>query len=103
MKKLIGIYQIKISERADINDFENYMKSIVFSTLDVGKQTRGGLVTKQYLVKEDSIVVAHDYSWVVHWENQGGSPFGAENKPADPANLLTDFGVKTSFTRYVVL
>ncbi len=103
MQKLIGIYQITINEDTDINAFENYMKAKVFTTIGVGRQTRGGIVTEQYLVKEDSSVVVHDYSWIIHWTNQGGSPFGSDNAPNDPANLLTEFGAKTSFSRYVVL
>lgn len=103
MQKLIGIYQITINEEVDTNAFENHIKSNVFTTVDVGHQTRGGIVTDQFLVKEDSSVVAHDYSWIIHWTNQGGSPFGSDNAPNDPIDLLAEFGAKTSFSRYVVL
>ena len=103
MKKLMGIYQITINKEADTIAFEKYMKSRVFTEIGVGRQTRGGIITEQYLVKEDSSVILHDYSWVIHWTNQGGSPFGSKNAPNDPANLLTEFGAKTSFSRYVVI
>ena len=103
MQKLMGIYQISINEEADTIAFENQMKSKVFTGISVGRQTRGGIVTEQYLVKEDSSIVVHDYSWIICWTNEGGSPFGSDNAPNDPADLLSEFGAKTSFIRYVVL
>lgn len=103
MEKQIGIYQINIDPEADLIAFENRMKNDVFKTIDVGNQTRGGIVTSQYLAKEDSIEEEHRYSWIVQWTNQAGSPFGASNAPDDPVELLAEFGAKTKFTRYQVL
>lgn len=103
MAQQIGIYQITINPEADVAAFENQMKNEVFRTVNVGRQTRGGIVTAQYLVKEDSPEGGNRYSWIVHWTNQGGSPFGAANAPDDPIDSLAEFGAKTVFTRYEVL
>ena len=94
---------IEIDPDADFAAFENRMKGDVFKTVEVGEQKRSGIVTAQYLVKEDSIVEEHVYKWIVHWTNQGGSPFGVANAPDDPVDLLAEFGAKTEFTRYKVL
>lgn len=100
MKIMIGIYQISISKDADSNAFEEFMKMQVFPKVRVGQQTRGGIVTAQYLLKNESPGADCDYSWIIRWENQGGSPFGNANAPGDPASQLAAFGAKTSFTRY---
>ena len=103
MKQQIGIYQITISPESDPSEFENHMKSKVFQTVNVGHQTRGGIVDAQYLVKKDSIDGEHHYSWIVQWTNQGGSPFGMANAPDDPADSLAEYGAKTVFSRYEVI
>lgn len=102
MQTMISIYQISISTDADSEAFEEFMKSEVFPKVGVGKQTRGGIVTAQYLLKSEPPGSEHDYSWIVRWENQGGSPFGSANAPTDPAPQLAAFGAKTSFTRYTL-
>ena len=101
MQTMISIYQISISTDADSEAFEEFMKAEVFPTIEVGKQTRGGIVTAQYLLKGET-PADHDYSWIVRWENQGGSPFGSSNAPPDPASQLAAFRAKTSFTRYTM-
>jgi hypothetical protein len=103
MQTFVGIYQISISPEADNGAFEEIMRADVFPTVGVGKSTRGGMVTAQYLSKCEPLGSENDYSWIVHWENMGGSPFGSANGPADPAPKLEAFGAKTSFTRYVVI
>jgi hypothetical protein len=100
MQTMIGIYQISISKDADREAFEEFMRTKVFPKVAVGQQTRGGIVTGQYLLKSDSPGSEQDYTWVVRWENQGGSPFGSANAPSDPAPQLAAFGANTSFTRY---
>ena len=103
MQTMIGIYQISISMDADSDAFEEFMKTEVFPKVAVGKQTRGGIVTAQYLLKSDSPRSEHNYSWIVHWENQGGSPFGSADTPPDPALQLEAFGAKTSFAKFRVV
>lgn len=100
METMIGIYQISISKEADVTGFEEFMKTKVFPGIGVGRQTRGGIVTGQQLLKNEA--QGSEYSWIVRWENQGGSPFGSENAPPDPAPHLDAFGGKTSFTRYTL-
>lgn len=100
MGTMVGIYQISISTEADSTAFEELMKTDVFPGVGVGKQTRGGIVTAQQLLKSDAS--GSEYSWIVRWENQGGSPFGSANAPPDPASRLAAFGAKTSFSRYVL-
>ncbi len=102
MKTMIGIYEISISTDADRNAFEKLMKTDVFPTVEISNQTRGGIVTAQYLLKNESPDSEYNYAWIVHWENQGGSSFSSRNAPPDPASQLTAFGAKTSFTRYTV-
>ena len=102
MQTMIGNYQISISTDADSEAFEEFMKTEVFQKVGIGKQTRGGVVTAQYLLKNESTVSDHNYSWIVRWDNQGGSPFGSADAPADPAPQLTAFGAKTSFTKYAL-
>jgi hypothetical protein len=103
MQPMTGIYQISISEDADRDAFEEFMKTEVFPKVGVGKQTRGGIVTAQYLLKRESPDYEHDYSWIVRWENQGGSPFGSADTPPDPALQLEAFGAKTSFAKFRVV
>jgi hypothetical protein len=98
MEDVIGIYQITIKEDADAKAFRSFMKSEIFPTMNVGHQTRGGIVTGQYLVKEG----INNYLWLVHWTNMGGSPFGSSGAPDDPKDRLTEFGAETSFNRYEV-
>lgn len=100
MGTMVGIYQISISEEVDSSAFEKFMKEKVFPGVRVGKQTRGGIVTAQQLLRSDSS--GSDYSWIVRWENQGGSPFGSANAPPDPASQLEAFGGRTSFSRYLL-
>jgi hypothetical protein len=102
MQLILGIYQISISTDADSEAFEKFMKTEVFPKVGVGKQTRGGIVIAQYLLKSEAPGSGHDYSWIIRWENQGGSPFGSANAPTDPAPQLAAFGAKTSFTRYTL-
>jgi len=52
MKAMVGIYQISIPSDADRNAFEELMKMDVFPTVEVGNQTRGGIVTAQCLLKK---------------------------------------------------
>lgn len=59
-------------------------------------------MTAQYLSKNESPDSEYDYAWIVHWENQGGSPFGSRNAPPNPAPRLTAFRATTSFTQYTV-
>lgn len=79
------------------------MKTNVLPSVRVGKQTRGGIVTAQQLLKSDSSASECDYAWIVRWENQGGSPFGSANAPSDPAPELAAFGATTSFARYTLI
>ncbi len=102
MGTMIGIYQISIAKNADSKAFEAFMKTEIFSRVGVGKQTRGGIVTGQQLLRNDSPGSEQSYSWIVRWENQGGSPFGSENAPPDPAPHLGAYGGKTSFTLYAL-
>jgi hypothetical protein len=102
MQTMIGIYRISISSDAKEEAFEEFMKTEIFPKVRVGSQTRGGIVTAQYLLKGDWSGSEHDYSWIVRWENQGGSPFGIADAPSDPAPLLEAFGAQTSFTRYTL-
>jgi hypothetical protein len=97
MGTMIGIYQISISEDADHDAFEEFMKTKVFPTVAVGRQTRGGMATQQLLLKGSS---SDDYCWIVRWVDQGGSPFGRGDAPPDPAPQLASFGAKSSFSRY---
>lgn len=99
---MLGIYRISISPEADAAAFVATMKSEVFPTIGVGQQTRGGIVTGQSLVRRDTPDTATEYLWVVEWTDSGGSPFGADRAPADPAGRLEAFGASTSFERYVV-
>ncbi|WNZ27795.1 hypothetical protein HJG54_33740 [Leptolyngbya sp. NK1-12] len=73
----------------------------MFPTVEVDNQTRGGIVTAQYLLKNESPDSEYDYAWFVHWQNQGGSPFGSRTVPPDPAPQLAALA-KTSFTRYTI-
>ncbi|MGD2090310.1 MAG: hypothetical protein PVH61_29305 [Candidatus Aminicenantes bacterium] len=98
----IGIYQISISANADREAFEEFMKTEVFPKVNVGRQTRGGIVTAQYLLKSETPGSKHDYSWIIRWKNQGGSVFGSAGVPFDPATQLSAFGAKTSFTRCIL-
>jgi len=102
MKTMFGISQMLIPTGLDRNAFDKLMKTDVFPTVEVGSQTRGGIVTAQYLLKNESPDSEHNYAWIVHWQNQAGSPFGSRNTPPDPAPQLTAFGAKTSFTRYTI-
>lgn len=101
MKK-VGIYQIVIPSNADTDGFEKHFQDMIFPTIGVGKQTRGGIVTRQYLLKSDNNDTEHRYSWVVHWLNQGGSPFGSDNAPKDPADKLSEFSAKTSYSGFTL-
>lgn len=100
---MVGIYQVSISPDAERAAFEEIMRTQVFPKVKVGNQTRGGVVTCQSLLKNEASDSEYDYAWVVRWENQGGSPFGARNAPPDPAPQLTEFAAKTSFTRYALI
>jgi len=103
MTQQIGMYHIKLNPEANPSVFEKYMKNEVFKSINIGKQTRGGIITAQFLVKQDSPEGKHRYCWIIHWTNQGGSPLGAANAPDDPEGVLAEFGAKTKFTRYEVL
>jgi hypothetical protein len=103
MQTMIGIYQISISTDANRQAFEQFMKTEVFPKVGVRNQTRGGIVKAQYLLKSESPGSEHDYSWIVRWENQGGSPFGSADAPTDPAPQLAAFGAKTAFTKYTLI
>ena len=100
MSETIGIYRISLSQDADPEAFEKTMKTQVFPLVGVGNQTRGGIVTAQQLLKSDDGCGGPEYRWIVRWQNQGGSPFGSDNAPADPASRLAAFGAKTKFSRY---
>lgn len=102
MKTMIGIYDITISDDADNEAFENFMQASVFTSLMVGKETRGGTLTGQYLMKKQGFGSGKEYAWVVRWDNKGGSPFGNADAPNDPADRLAEFGARTSFTKYAV-
>ncbi len=102
MRTIIGIYKITLAKGAQQDAFEETMKTRVFPTVGVGKQTRGGIVTAQQLLKNETECVELQYCWVVRWENQGGSPFGIANAPADPAAKLAAFGAQTTFSRYTL-
>jgi hypothetical protein len=102
MKTMIGIYDITLSDDADNETFETFMKEIVFPGSMVGRQTRGGIVTGQYLMKKEGSGSGKEYAWVVRWENQGGSPFGSADAPKDPAEQLAGFGARTAFTKYAL-
>ncbi len=102
MTTVIGIYDISIYDDADNEAFEGFMKTNIFPSSMVGRQTRGGIVTGQYLMKKGAPGSEKDYAWVVRWENQGGSPFGSADAPNDPAEQLAEFGARTAFTKYEV-
>ena len=102
MATMIGIYKISISDEADHDAFKKCMELEIFPLVGVGIQTRGGIVKSQSLLKNISADDNHHYSWVVRWQNQGGSPFGVNNAPDDPAAILSAFGATTSFERYMV-
>ena len=103
MNTMIGIYAISISADQDSNSFEESMKTQVFPTANVGQQTRGGIVTSQQFVKSAPTDPDTGYSWIVRWENQGGSPFGEKDAPPDPADKLAKFEAKTSFTKFALV
>ena len=96
MTKKVNICEISLSPDADRDEFEKFMKTEIFRTVSVGQQTRGGIVTAQYLVKAGIPESEPNYSWVVEWVEEGGSPFGAQGVPNDPADRLTAFGASTS-------
>jgi len=100
MVDFIGIYEITISPDTDRAAFEASMRNDVFPRVRVGKATRGGTVTAQYLLRQELTGPGNRYSWIVGWETSGGSPFGAENTPPDPTPHLNGFGATASFTRY---
>jgi hypothetical protein len=100
MNTMIGVYAISISADRDSVAFEQSMKTLVFPSTNVGQQTRGGIVTSQQLVKSAPPGPDTGYFWIVRWENQGGSPFGSEEAPPDPAGKLVKFEAKTSFTKF---
>lgn len=102
MTTMIGIYDITLDDDADNEAFEGFMQTNIFPGAMVGRQTRGGIVTGQYLMKKDAPGSDKDYAWVVRWENQGGSPFGSADAPDDPADRLAEFGARTSFTKYAL-
>jgi hypothetical protein len=86
MPIMIGIYQISISRDADSIAFEECMKKEVFPKVRVGSQTRGGIVTAQYLLK-NWLGSEHDYAWIVRWENQGDHLSGVEmHRPIRPCS-----------------
>lgn len=100
---MIGVYRISIPPEADSEELEELIRTEVFPRVEL-TQTRGGIVTGQYFsqlsVDSDCEPPASGkvFSWIVLWRNQGGSPFGSESVPLDPAARLERLGAKTLFT-----
>lgn len=103
MATKVGIYRISISPDAKESEFEEFMEREVFPMVHVGRQTRGGIVTAQNLLKPRFSSSDKEYSWVIEWKDQGGSPFGSKGRPPDPAPALEAFGAKTSFSGFAVI
>ena len=72
----------------------------MFFKVEAEQQTRGGIVTAQYLLKSESPGSERDYCWIVRWENQGGLPFGSAKAPTGLAPQLASFGAKATFTAH---
>ena len=94
--KKTSICQISLSPNADRASFEEFMRTEVFPTIRVGQQTRVGIVTAQYLLKATFPEPENSYSWIVEWEEMGGSPFGRAGAPEIPVNKLESLGVSTT-------
>ncbi len=78
------------------------MKEFVFPSSMVGRQTSGGILTAHYLMEKVVSGSENGYTWVVRWENQGGSPFGSADTPKDPTEQLAEFLARTAFTKYAL-
>jgi hypothetical protein len=101
--KKISICQITLSPDADKVNFEEFMRTEVFPAMGVGQPTRGGMVTGQYLLKAAFPEPENSYSWIVKWEEIGGSPFGREGAPEVPVEKLKSLGASTSRQVFEVL
>ena len=97
-------WPLLIAPEAENEAFEKEMKAEVFPTVDVGQQTRGGIVTAQSLLKRAFPGPENEYSWLVEWTDEGGGlRFGRDGVPPDPGASLEAFGAKTSFEKFVLV
>ena len=65
-QRMVGIYQISVPLDSDLTVFEEVMKTELFPKVELGNQTRGGIVTAQSLLKGESSSSVHHYLWLVH-------------------------------------
>ena len=94
--KKISICQISFSKDTDNEKIEDIFRSEIFSTVRVGQPTKAGMVTAQYLLKAAFPEPENKYSWIVEWEEIGGSPFGRAGAPEAPVKNLEVFGASVS-------
>jgi len=92
----ISICHISLSPDADKEKIVDFMRSEIFPTVRVGQQTRAGMVTAQYLLKAAFPEPENNYSWIVEWEEIGGSPFGRAGAPESPDKKLKALGASAS-------
>lgn len=93
--KKISICQISLSQNTNREKFEEFMSTEVFPTIRVGQPTKAGMVTAQYLLKTTFPEPENSYSWIVEWEEIGGSPFGRAGVPEVPVKKLESLGAST--------
>lgn len=103
MNTVIGFYRISLESEADTDAFEKVMQEDVFPDVRVGQPTRGGTVTAQYLLRRRASGSGHEYTWLVEWTEEGGSPFGREGTPGDPRDALARFGARTAYEEFAVV